>query len=113
MTSNQAPYSGNRLADPNFDTSAYFGMSKHITTMVKASKIPFERVYSEPRKSTGYRTKFWSIKTKYKSRIEAICETLYPGIFKVTGLERHAGSEWSDSAIIITLKDKSQFMLNS
>jgi len=109
---NQAPFSGNKLADPNVDTVKYFNQMKLITEAVRKSGLGFIRVFSEPRKTTGYRTKFWGM-SNYVAEVQGIVDRLYPGEYNVTYKSTTSKTfHYMLSSINIAPKDKSNFMNN-
>jgi len=73
----------------------YLELIKEIGKVVRANNIRYGRIFSDKRKSTGYRTKFWFIFGRQANAVAAIARSIGSGAINV---------EISYSDVIITPK---------
>lgn len=106
-----ARFTGNRFADPNFNQIQYCNEVHYILQAARDSGIRYSRAFSEPRKTTGYRTKLWMAAIEDLKELQRIADIFYPGKFNVTILSHrnHYGSH--DRSLVITPVDKQVYML--
>ena len=61
----------------------YLELIKEIGKAVRANNIRYGRVFSDKRKSTGYRTKFWYVFGRQTCAVAAIARSIGGGAINV------------------------------
>jgi hypothetical protein len=106
-----APYSGNKHADPNFNNNEYLKMVREAMKDLRANGVKYWRSFSEPRKSTGYRTKLWhAVHGTTTKKVNDLLKDNYPELVAKIEYGSHPIYGGSYIDVIITPKDKEYFM---
>ena len=69
--------------NPDFDREKYFRLINEIMSNVRKQNIRYSRIFSEPRKSSGYRTKLWNVYVPQFAEFEKIVSKISKGLLVV------------------------------